>query len=403
MCEGAVAPVIDVLGTPVALRVEQAFVATLRAQWSRCLTLADPVHELDLRGFSDADSREYIAAWRATLQGLMQLVEQGSHAEASPRVNLHAAGLADGSGSVLAVVGASGSGKTTAAAVLGQQLGYVTDECVSIDCASLQVLAYPKPLSVVIDPSHPQTKTQRGPDELGLQRPPDDLRLGAVVFLCRSPGSTAPCLTEVPMGEALMELVPQVSGLARMATPLKALAELLERVGGAYRLDYGDIRDAAPLLRELLRSRPGRHESGRDGEVGHHHEPAGGTRPSSPRDPAGRSTVVVASNEDVVRRRWWVDAWETEDQLVVFDGQRPFLLQGLGRVLWLLLGPDQRSIVDVHRQVTSLLGARPDSRALVRDAISVLARAGLLDVLSVEAPADRNRGARASSATGAVA
>lgn len=376
MNEAAVAPVIDVLGTPVALQVEPAYVAALRAQWSRCLTLAAPAHVLDVRGFREADSREYVAAWRATLLGLMQLVERGSHAEAEPRVNLHAAGLADDSGSVLALVGASGSGKTTAAAVLGQQLGYVTDECVSIDCASLRVLAYPKPLSVVVDPSQPQTKTQRGPDELGLQRPPADLRLGAVVLLRRSPGSGAPSLTEVPIAEALMELVPQVSGLARMAAPLQAVAGLLERSGGAFRLDYGDIRDAVPLLQELLSGRHARPESERERGVGHHPAPARDPRPSSPDDPA----------EHVVRRRW-VDAWETEDQLVVFDGERPFLLEGLGRVLWLLLGPHERSIEELHREVTALLGARPDSDALVRDAVSALARAGLLD--EVESPPDR--------------
>ena len=46
-------------------------------------------------------------------------------------MSLHAAGLADRDGRALALVAASGTGKTTAARTLGGTLGYLSDETVS--------------------------------------------------------------------------------------------------------------------------------------------------------------------------------------------------------------------------------------------------------------------------------
>ena len=54
---------------------------------------------------------------------------------AGERINLHAGGVADERRRVLALVGPSGTGKTTATLALARRLGYVSDETVSIDPA----------------------------------------------------------------------------------------------------------------------------------------------------------------------------------------------------------------------------------------------------------------------------
>lgn len=85
---------------------------------------------------------------------------------------MHAAGVVDEAGRVVALVGPSGRGKTTAARTLAARYGYVSDETIGID-AQGNVLPYRKPLSIIEDGLW---KTQRPPSELGL-RPLPDARL----------------------------------------------------------------------------------------------------------------------------------------------------------------------------------------------------------------------------------
>ena len=74
---------------------------------------------------------------------------------------------------MLALVGPSGTGKTTATRLLATRLGYVSDETVSIDPDGT-VAPHPKPLSVVARPTAGRgDKQQLSPDDLGLAaRPP---------------------------------------------------------------------------------------------------------------------------------------------------------------------------------------------------------------------------------------
>ena len=75
-------------------------------------------------------------------------------------VMLHAAGLATDDGGTVALVAGSGTGKTTAGRLLGRSLGYVSDETVTVE-HDLTVRPYPKPLSIVTDPTVP-TRQARG-------------------------------------------------------------------------------------------------------------------------------------------------------------------------------------------------------------------------------------------------
>src|SRR4029450_12926385 len=106
-------------------------------------------------------------------------------------VMLHAAGLSAEDGSVLALVAASGRGKTTAAVTLARHgLGYVTDETVAIR-ANGQVVPYPKPLSFVAGGDSGGPKRQHSPDDLGMRGLPAELRLARLVVVDRVPQHAA--------------------------------------------------------------------------------------------------------------------------------------------------------------------------------------------------------------------
>ena len=85
---------------------------------------------------------------------------------------LHACGVADPEGGVIALVAKSGTGKTTASSQLARTFGYITDETVAIR-ADGTIVPYPKPLSVK-QATTGAAKLQVGPDELGLKVAPEN-------------------------------------------------------------------------------------------------------------------------------------------------------------------------------------------------------------------------------------
>lgn len=165
---------------------------------------------------------------------------------------LHAAGLALDDGRVVALVGPSGRGKTTAAMTLGRAFGYVSDETVAIDLAG-RVWPYRKPLSVIDDPAAP--KHQRTPTDAGMRALPDaPLQLAAVVLLDRrSDAPEEPVIEEVDLGDALADLVEQTSYLPSLETPLQLLAGHLARVGGVQRVIYREASSLVDVLPALAR------------------------------------------------------------------------------------------------------------------------------------------------------
>lgn len=166
---------------------------------------------------------------------------------------LHACGIANpDSGTVIALVAKSGTGKTTAVSILAKTLGYVTDETVAI-APDRGVIPYPKPLSVKqIDAG--AAKMQVGPDELGLEECPEELRLGAIVLLNRSDefAGEVPALRRVPLADAVLALIPDSSSQAKVIRPLQSLCELIDSVGGVWRVDYSEAEDLAEALDPLF-------------------------------------------------------------------------------------------------------------------------------------------------------
>jgi energy-coupling factor transporter ATP-binding protein EcfA2 len=163
---------------------------------------------------------------------------------------LHAAGVASSDGGVIALVGRSGAGKTTATRVLARTWGYVSDETIGVEDDG-RVHLYRKPLSVITDGHN--FKAQHSPGELGLHTPSArPLRLRRLVLLDRDPSHTHARLVPVTLAEALVALAPQSSALAAMTRPLRTMAAFVERTGGVLRAEYAEASDLIELLSEAM-------------------------------------------------------------------------------------------------------------------------------------------------------
>ena len=165
-------------------------------------------------------------------------------------VMLHAAGLATDDGGTVALVAGSGTGKTTAGRLLGRSLGYVSDETVTVE-HDLTVRPYPKPLSIVTDPTVPTGKHEESPDDLGLRRAAPALRLSAVAVLERRDDVGGPVLEPIGLVEAMNLVLPQSSALPSVDRPLDRLARVLAIGHGPYRLTYRNIEDCVGLVTDL--------------------------------------------------------------------------------------------------------------------------------------------------------
>ncbi len=193
---------------------------------------------------------------RATLAGI--------DARSGELLMLHAAGFAHpDTGTVIACVAPSGTGKTTISGAAAGHLHYVTDETVAVE-ADGTVVRYPKPLSVKQTGEGWVPKLQRAPGSLGLTVAPEaGLRLGGIVLLRRlrdgevdAAGAGAgaadqlaePRLEPVDLFDAIIELVPELSYLGRMQHPLQRIAAAVLQTGGARRLVYREAGEAIHLL-----------------------------------------------------------------------------------------------------------------------------------------------------------
>lgn len=339
--------VVRALGVAVGIPADDAETAArLRHQWSRALTSEPAEATIDVAGLADLPPgpHDYAVTVRVTMRAL--------EATAGTRLNVHAGAVADDQGRVLAVVGASGSGKTTAIRSLAARLGYLSDETVSLS-ADLSVHPHPKPLSVITDPARPRRKESVSPDDAGLRRPPDHVTLRRIVLLRRGHGTEG--LVPVSTPEAIVEIVPQTSSLTLLDAPLLRLTQVIEQCGGALALHYDEIDDHLDELVDLL---------GRDVEEpwpAVHHPPVD----------------LVAPTAAQWSRRPWLDAVQYDDELVVMAEDTAHLLGGLGTTVWLALAQPV-TVADLVAVAEAEHGPHPDAPGLVEAALAQLTERGLV-------------------------
>ena len=297
------------------------------------------------------------------------------HRRSGQCLMLHAAGVATGDGGTVALVAASGTGKTTASRVLGRALGYVSDETVSVE-HDLRVRAYPKPLSVVVAPDAPHGKHESSPDELGLVPAAPELSLSATVVLRRSPEVTSPVLEAISLIEAMGEVLPQTSALPSLDRPLDRLATALATGHGPWRLTYRDIDDCVEIVADLA----------------HHRFPDGPPHevtwtwiegpPVRRSDTAGDGPDAAGpAPGDAVPTAWtrapFRDAVVCDGSALVLLDRVPMTLPGMAATVW-LAAAEPATLADLVGASTASLGPHPDAQGLVSATLASLVERGLL-------------------------
>ena len=348
---GGTAVRIDVVGSTVVVGTPDAATARrLIADWSRC---GAGQQDSDDDASTGVAPEFTVSGEERSFHGLatnvtMRLIGRlaGTH------VMLHAAGLATDDGRVLVLVGVSGAGKTTAAARLClDAFGYVTDELVAVTPEG-SVLAYPKPLSVV-EAAAGHAKHQYGPDRLGLRPAPEGLRSGPFVLIERHPDAAVPVLEEVPLVEALLELLPHTSSVIYLHNPLQVLCRLLDD-GGAYRLTYAEIEDAGPLLGSLpLRPAP------------------------QAWAPEPQPEVMPLVWDGRYRRRPVADAVRIDGEVVTMATGAPVRILGVGVSIWEATAVPA-SFEDLVDAAVAAHGDHPDAVQIVEQAVGLMLESGVL-------------------------
>ena len=339
--------VVRAFGVAVGIPAKDADTATrLRRQWSRAQTTLSPDVGIDTAGLADLepDQHDYAVTVRVTMRAL--------EATAGTRLNIHAGAVADEEGRTLAVVGASGMGKTTAIRALATRLGYLTDETVSLT-TDLTVHPHPKPLSVITDPALPTRKASVSPDDVDLRKPPGHATLRRIVLLRRGHGTAG--LVPVSAPEAIVEIVPQTSSLALLDAPLLRLSRAIDQCGGALALYYDEVSDHLDELVDLLTS------NRREPLAAVHH----------PSDDPGSAA------RDQWLRSPWLDAVQYGDELVVMADSTAHLLGGLGTTVWLALARPA-TVAELVAVAEAEHGPHPHARGLVEAALTQLSERRLV-------------------------
>ena len=345
-------------GRVVVLESDDATtVDAVRHAWARCLSgrLEPSADDLVLPA---EETRRLTSGDGQALA--MRLTADAIAASRGRRLMFHAAGLADDDGRVVALVGPSGAGKTTAAARLGAAgFGYVTDELLVADFAG-RVTPFPRPLFAHDPQSGGGSKRRRAPDDLGLGVCPADLRLSRLMLLSRSPDEpTEARLEPVPLIDGLLELIPQTSALAALDQPLQRLCRLADACGGVQRLVYTEIPDAREVVAASLGTPPAMADE-------------------SWLDPGGRpqpdGSVAWGLMDGKVRRAPYRDAIRVAEEALLLVGDTPVRLAGIGLTIWLLAA--EAPLLDLLvEKVVEEHGPHPEAEDLVRHAVTSLVAA----------------------------
>lgn len=190
---------------------------------------------------------------------LQRLTQSVTHAVITARTGellmLHAAGLAHPETGATAVFVAPGNtGKTTLCRTLGPSRSYVSDETVGVRRDGT-ITPYLKPLSTRRS-DWAGTKDEQAPGDVGLAGPEMTPWLAGIVLLRREPDHPGPPrVEELDVLDAVLELTPESSGFMRTDGPLRWLADVLARTGGARRAVYAEVLDLEPLAAEICARR----------------------------------------------------------------------------------------------------------------------------------------------------
>ena len=322
--------------------------------WRRCMVNAvdGPHVEVVFHQPGDEDDRAL----------LTQLTTQAIAHASGRYLMMHAAGVADEQGRVLALVGRSGSGKTTSAVLLSRDhgFGYVTDETVAVQ-SDRAVPPFPRPLAVLDRESG--VKTVKSPDELGLREATGAAQLARIVLLDRQDELWVDSrFDQLDLLSGISELIPQLSALPSLDRPLQRLADLIDRCGGVYRLSFSGIGDAeAQAIRDFL-----------DAEL----EAKDLWQPLE--RPADDDVVRNLGLRDMrFRRGGALDGIRVGDEALVMVGATPIRLSGLGVTIW-EAAADAPTFEELVDRVVEEHGPHPEAESLVREAVDSMVEAKLL-------------------------
>ncbi|WP_425307937.1 hypothetical protein AADG42_04010 [Ammonicoccus fulvus] len=256
-------------------------------------------------------------------------------------------------GAVVALVGPSGTGKSTAARTLCRDhFGYVSDETVALRPDG-SVVPFPKPIALL--PPSGGMKTEFGPDELELLPCPADLRLDGIISLERDGVCENPTIQELGLLQGLITLVPDMSALPQLETPLAWLARVVEQCGGVHRVRYRNADQLYEPILDVLAA------SSKASGFTHH--------------PSSTSEVDVPPGH--VRRSSYTDAIELDGEVLLIQGSECLLLSGIGGLIWLAAG-NPCTLDQVLRELTATVGDHPEARRLAEDVIRELETMGVL-------------------------
>lgn len=209
----------------------------------------------------DGTEASYALGAELTVDGLINELNLAAIESLPTHLRLHAAALADPNGRVVVLLGASGAGKSTLCTALlrSTDLRYLSDEVAPIDPASLEVVGYPKPITLKAG-SHPVLPDLHPGTEGPLwQLPADVVRPGSVaaggrlalIVTPRREASTGTSTRALSWGERVLAMAQNCSYLIDFPAPLQVLGAVARAVPGV-ELRYRESADAARVVRDLL-------------------------------------------------------------------------------------------------------------------------------------------------------
>jgi len=224
----------------------------MQVAWARCLVGVDDARDpAENAPMVEADLHEPAGLAERLMRTTQDITRALIGAQAGHLLMLHAGAVSHPqTGASVVYVAPGGTGKTTLSRLLGQRLGYLTDETVGIT-RSGNILPYPKPLSVR-RPIESWIKDEVSPDDLGLQAASKTSHVTRIVLLMRDREAGSVEIEELSVMDAVFAVVEETSSLARLERPLHRLAELLETTGPTLRVHYGEATDIEDQLMALV-------------------------------------------------------------------------------------------------------------------------------------------------------